>query len=283
MSKKLQYSQEHCVRSAGKAMQNTGMLFPNAKVGIAVSGGVDSFVLLKVLQIRQKILPFPFEFMAIHINAGFDPTNHAPLEEWLKRENIKGHMEVTDHGPRAHTDENRTNSPCFFCARLRRKRLFEICGENGLTHLAFGHNADDLVSTFLLNLVQAGRVDGMSMNESFFGGILNVIRPLIMVEKPHIIKAAKLWELPIFSNPCPSAGGTKRSELLGKLDYLCKDSQTGRRNVYQALIRWQYEKQALDPKDIISPKEYIEALKQKKANEANEANEVNGIIGENKE
>ena len=263
MSKKLNYAQELCIRSAGKVMQHTGMIYPNAKIGIAVSGGVDSFVLLKVMQLRQKILPFPFEFVAIHVNAGFDPTNHAPLVDWLEREKIKGYIEVTDHGLRAHTDENRSKSPCFFCARLRRKRLFEICGENGLTHLAFGHNADDLVSTFLLNLVQAGRVDGMSMNESFFGGVLNVIRPLIMVDKPYIKKAAKLWELPIFSNPCPSAGITKRSDLLEKLEHLCKDSQTGKRNVYQALIRWQYAKHVLDPKDIITPKKYIDALKNK--------------------
>lgn len=272
MSKKFHYSQELCVRSVGKAMQHTGMIYPNAKIGVAVSGGVDSFVLLKVMQIRQRILPFPFEFMAIHINEGFDPTNHAPLEEWLEKENIKGHIEITDHGPRAHTDENRTKSPCFFCARLRRKRLFEICGEHGLTHLAFGHNADDLVSTFLLNLVQAGRVDGMRMTDSFFGGTLQVIRPLLMVDKPHIKKAAKLWELPIFSNPCPSAGITKRSDLLEKLDVLCKDSKTGKRNVYQALIRWQYDKHLVAPEDMITPKTYIDELRRK--SEENKQNSI---------
>lgn len=242
MSKKLQYSQEYCVRLAGKAMQNTGMLVPNANVGIAVSGGVDSFVLLKVMQIRQRIVPFPFKFMAIHINPGFDSENHKVLEEWLIKEDIPYHIEVTDHGPRAHTVENRTKSPCFFCARLRRQRLFEVCGDYKMSHLAFGHNADDLVSTFLLNLVQGGRVQSMNMNESFFSGLLQVIRPLAMVEKNHILKAAKLWELPVFSNPCPSAQGTKRSELLDKLDGLCDTSKNGKRNVYQAITRWQYEK-----------------------------------------
>lgn len=247
LSKKFQYSQEHCIRLAGKAMQNTGMLEPKAKVGIALSGGVDSFVLLKVMQIRQRILPFPFEFMAIHINPGFDAQNHSVMESWLRTENIPYYIEVTDHGPRAHTDENRTKSPCFFCARLRRQRLFEVCRDHGMTHLAFGHNADDLVSTFLLNLVQGGRIESMNMNESFFGGLLQVIRPLAMVEKPHIIKAAKLWDLPIFSNPCPSAKGTKRSELLEKLDLLCDTSKNGRRNVYQGITRWQYEKNLRKP------------------------------------
>ena len=61
---KLTYAQQVCVRTAGRVMQNTGMLYPGARVGIAVSGGADSFVLLKVMQIRQRIVPFPFEFMA---------------------------------------------------------------------------------------------------------------------------------------------------------------------------------------------------------------------------
>lgn len=257
MGKKLHYSQEQCIRSAGKLMQNTGMLTPRARVGIAVSGGVDSFVLLKVMQIRRQITPFPFEIMAIHINAGFDPLCHAPLAAWLEKENIPYHAEVTDHGPLAHSEENRTKSPCYYCAFLRRKRLFELCKEHNLSHLAFGHNADDLVSTFLLNLVQTGRVDGMSMREPFFGGLLTVIRPLAMVEKQHIIKAAKLWELPVFSNPCPSANTTKRTDLLSKLDEFCKESQNGRRNVYQGIIRWQLQKHLLKPEEQLDLSAFI--------------------------
>lgn len=257
MAKKFHYSQEQCVRAAGKLIQNTGMLKPHARVGIAVSGGVDSSVLLKVMQLRQRITPFPFEIMAIHLNAGFDPECHAPLLNWLKQENIPHHIEVTDHGILAHSEENRTKSPCFYCAFLRRKRLFEICGEHNLTHLAFGHNADDIVSTFLLNLVQTGRIDGMSMCEPFFGGRLQVIRPLAMVEKQHIIKAAKLWDLPVFSNPCPSANTTKRTDLLSKLDCLCKDSQNGRRNVYQGIIRWQLQKHQISPEEIVDSAPFI--------------------------
>ena len=55
------------MRSMGKAMQRTGMLWPGCRIGVAVSGGVDSFVLLKCLLIRQGIVPFHFEIMAIHV------------------------------------------------------------------------------------------------------------------------------------------------------------------------------------------------------------------------
>lgn len=124
---------------------------------------------------------------------------------------------------------------------LRRKRLFELCKENSLTHLAFGHNAEDLVSNFFMNLLQTGRVQGMSMNESFFGGELQVIRPLIAVEKSYISKAVQQWGLPVWSNPCPSAGKTRRAEINEDIEALCKGRKWMRKNIYNGLGRWQHE------------------------------------------
>ena len=242
MALKLTFAQQTCVRAAGKAMQECRMIRPGARVGVAVSGGMDSFVLLKVMQLRQRIVPFPFEFMALHVNPGFDPANHAPLADWLRTEGIAGHLEVSDHGPRAHSGENLRNSPCFYCARLRRKRLFALCEQYGLTHLTFGHNADDLVTNFLMNLVQTGRVDGMSMNDAFFGGRLQVIRPLLLVEKSDIARAARQWELPLWSNPCPSAGRTKRADMMKLVEDMCEGSRIRRRNIFHGLTRWQLAK-----------------------------------------
>ena len=99
MREKRSYAQEVCVKGAGKAMQQAGMLWPGCRVGVAVSGGVDSFVLLKSLHIRQGIVPFRFELMAIHLNPGFDPQSHAALLPWLARHGIASHLEVTDYGP----------------------------------------------------------------------------------------------------------------------------------------------------------------------------------------
>ena len=229
------------MRLAGKLMQATSMIGPGARIGVAVSGGMDSWVLLKVLSIRQRIVPFSFEIMALHVNPGFDPESHAPMNAWLRDNGISSHVETTDHGLRAHLPENRKKSACFYCSLLRRRRLFELCRQYKLSHLAFGHNADDLASTFLMNLFQGGRVEGMSMKEPFFKGALMVIRPLLLVDKQFIAKAVAQWELPLWSNPCPSAGKTRRSEVMEDLHLICKDHKGRKNNVFNGLCRWQLD------------------------------------------
>ncbi len=240
--KRLNYAQKYCLGKTGKLMLDTQMLSPGSRIGLAVSGGVDSLVLLYVMWLRRRILPFFHELMVLHINPGFDPNAHDALVGLATELGISVHAEITDFGPRAHSEENQKNSPCFYCGMLRRKRLFALCKSYNLTHLAFGHTATDLVSTFFMNLFQTGRVDGMSATEPFFQGRLQVIRPMLLVEKPMIIKAAKSWELPVTENICPSAHASTRTDVENWLESTFRETPRKRTNVYNALRKWQLAK-----------------------------------------
>jgi len=239
---KLSYAQKKCVSSVGQLMQRTAMAGPGARIGVAVSGGVDSFALIKTLTIRRAIVPFAMELMVLHVNPGFDPASHLALVDWVAAEGLAAHIELSDHGPRAHSSENRKNSPCFFCSMLRRKRLFDLCREYGLTHLAFGHNADDLAVTFFMNVVQNGRVDGLSADEDFFSGRLKVIRPALFLEKSYMKAAARQWGLPVWKNDCPSSGNTRRTEIHDWLELEMGRDKRIRQNVLNALRRYQLER-----------------------------------------
>nr|WP_321257432.1 tRNA 2-thiocytidine biosynthesis TtcA family protein [uncultured Pseudodesulfovibrio sp.] len=238
---KLTFAQKNCVSATGKLMQKTEMVSPNARIGLAISGGVDSFLMLKVMMIRQAIMPFPVELMVLHINPGFDLESHMPLVDWCAQNGVPAHIELTDFGPRAHTNENRKNSPCFYCSMHRRKRLFELCRDYNLSHLAFGHNADDNVITFFMNIIQNGRVAGLSANEPFFDGNLQVIRPTMLLEKKTVIRAAKQWELPIWENICPSNGATKRDEIHDWLRTMWQADKRIKNNVFNAITRQQVD------------------------------------------
>lgn len=240
--KHLTFAQKLCVKRSGLVLQRSKALWPGCRIGIAVSGGVDSFVLLKAMQIRKSILPFEIEIMAIHLNPGFDPLNHAGLLPWLASEGIPAHIELTNFGPYSHGPENTKASACFLCSWLRRKRLFELCRQYRLTHLALGHNAEDLASTFMLNLLRNGNVRGMSINEGFFNGALQLMRPLLLVEKKFIRQAARQWDLPVWQNACPSSGKTGRSEMERLIETINTELPNARKSLLNGLGRWQLAK-----------------------------------------
>lgn len=238
---KLTYAQKKCVAATGMLMQKIEMVHPYARIGIAASGGVDSFVLAKVLTIRKKIIPFPIELMVLHINPGFEPESHKPLAQWCASEGMSAHIELTDYGTMAHSEENKKKSPCFICSWKRRKRLFELCKQYGLTHLAMGHNTDDLAETFFMNLLQNGRVDGLSPKEPFFDGALTLIRPALMVEKKYIRAAARQWGLPVWKNICPSNGATKRSEMHDLIEQISSTGKYTKNKLFNAVRRYQLD------------------------------------------
>lgn len=231
------YAQQVCIKKAGLALH--GALWPGCRIGVAISGGVDSFTLLQTLLIRKAILPFATDILAIHINPGFCGDDHGSLAPWLARAGAAAHIETADFGPRAHSPENRKNSPCFYCAWLRRKRFFELCRQYRLTHLALGHNAEDLEATFFMNLLRNARVMGMGLNESFFQGRLRLVRPLLLVEKKYIRQAARQWHLPVWQNACPSAGKTARGQMEEAIARLCDAVPGARRSLLAGLCRWQ--------------------------------------------
>lgn len=239
---KLSYAQKSCSGSAGKMLQQVVRLKAGARIGIAVSGGEDSLTLLKVMLYRKRIAPIPFELMALHVNPGFESDSHTGILALCQELGVPLHSEQSDHGPRAHSGENRKNSPCFFCCRLRRKRLFELMRNYRLTHLAMGHHADDLVANFFMNLFQGGRVDGLSICEDFFGGEFKLIRPLLWVEKKTISRACRQWELPVRENPCPSSTTSRRVQLQQWFEQGPGKDRRTRNNVLNALRRMELER-----------------------------------------
>jgi hypothetical protein len=63
-----------------------------------------------------------------------------------------------------------------------------------------------------------------------------------MVEKKHIMAAARKWDLPLWANSCPSAGSTSRSDMAETLQALYGVAGNARRCIFNGLSRWQFAK-----------------------------------------
>ena len=221
-------------RLVGKALHTYHMIEDGDRILVALSGGKDSLTMLWILNERLSRIPIRYELIAVHIDPGFEGGFSGPLEAYCRESGYRYRMESTDYGIRGHSPENREN-PCFLCARLRRKRLFEVAQEMGCSKIALGHNKDDIIETLFLNIFYAGEISTMVPSQSFFKGEFTVIRPLALVEKDIINRFSVKEDFPEFTNPCPSAGKTKRQDVKEMLQQLYRSNRKIKGNIFRAL------------------------------------------------
>jgi len=204
------------------------------RILVGVSGGKDSMALLWSLTERQRRSPVRYELFPVYVDPGFEGGFAEALRAQCRDMGLDLRVAQTDFGHIAHSAENREN-PCFLCARLRRKRLFEIAHELECRKVALGHNKDDIIETFFMNICFAGEVSTMIPAQSFFNGLITVIRPLAFVEEDLIRRFVHQQGLAVFHNPCPSANRTKRQEIKEMLRQLYRSNPKVKGNVFRAM------------------------------------------------
>lgn len=203
-------------------------------IAVGLSGGKDSLTLLWMLAERQKRVPVDYKLFPIYVDPGFPGGFGNDLADTCRDLGFLLTVDQADHGIVAHSAANREN-PCFLCARLRRKRLFEIANRMGCNKIALGHNKDDAIETLFLNICYAGEISTMVPQQQLFNGRFIVIRPLAMVDEKSIRRFAKAQAFPRYTNPCPSAGTTKRSEIKAMLEELYRTNRKIKGNIYRAM------------------------------------------------
>jgi len=221
-------------RAVGKALHQYGMISDGDRIAVGVSGGMDSLTLFSVLQERKLRVPVGYELAPIYIDPGFKGGFGKDLQRYFQELGLTLRVEYTDYGVLGHSQVNREN-PCFLCARLRRKRLFEIAEELGCKKLALGHNKDDIIETLFLNIFYSGEISTMVPDQSFFKGKFRVIRPLAYVDKQTIERYAGEKKLPRFDNPCPTAKVSKRQEVKTILNDLYAGNKKIKGNIFRAM------------------------------------------------
>jgi tRNA 2-thiocytidine biosynthesis protein TtcA len=221
-------------RAVGRAIARYDLIRHGDRILVGLSGGMDSQTLLWSLDERRARAPVRYELHPVFIDPGF-PGSFAPeLREHCLRLGYDLQVEATDYGVRGHSAENREN-PCFLCARLRRKRLFEIAAARGCNRLALGHNKDDLIETLFLNMCYAAEISTMRPVQPLFGGALTIIRPLALADEDLIRRFARQRGFPVFENPCPSAAISKRREIKNLLQALYRGNRKIKGNIFRSL------------------------------------------------
>ncbi len=203
---------EHFTRMFDKRFRDTvrlgRMIDKGDRVAVALSGGKDSMVLLHSLSKLSR--DFPFEIVAISVDEGIKGYR-APLIRLAKKECKKLSVEHVVGSFKAETGttfdsvfrKDRKN-PCSYCGTIRRYILNKAAREVGAKKLATGHNLDDVVQTFLMNIMRNEpiRIGREGSGDDFF---VPRMRPLRKCPEDEILLYANLNGIPAGTARCPYA------------------------------------------------------------------------------
>lgn len=205
---------QHILSTVRQAVDKYGMIEENDTVAVGLSGGKDSIALLASIDRLKNFYPKKFSVVGISVDMGFDDAEdiYAPVREFCAEHEIPYHIEKTKIKEIVF-DVRKEKNPCSLCAKLRRGALVSCAKELGAGKLALGHHLDDAAETFMLTLVNEGRIGCYSPVTVYEDTAVTVIRPLIYTREADIRSLVKKENLPVVKSPCPEDGNTDRAEI----------------------------------------------------------------------
>ena len=196
-----------------RAVDDYEMISEGDVIGVGISGGKDSILLFSALIEMQRFYPKKYKIIGLTVDLGFEtPLETKEIEEIAKKHNIKYEIIKTDIKEIVF-DIRKEENPCSLCAKMRKGALIETAKDFGCNKIALGHNFDDVIETFFLKLFYEGNIGCFSPVTYLDRKDITQIRPLMYAPEAEIKSTVKRLCLPVFKNPCPAAGETKRQEV----------------------------------------------------------------------
>ena len=213
-------------------------------VAVAVSGGKDSLALLEVMDRLARA--HDFSIKAVTVDEGIPGYRDEALG--IVRD-FCGKLGV-DHGVFSYKDlfemtldealgmrGERKVSSCSICGTLRRRAMDNAASEIGADSIATGHNLDDALQTFLINMLSGDTCKIGWMNPDAASGRPKKIKPFCEIYEAEIVFYAFSNGIPFQSEPCPHADEGIRTEIRALLNSL-EDGHVGIKNsLYQSVLR----------------------------------------------
>ena len=198
-----------CIR---KACEDFDLIEEGDRIGVGVSGGKDSLLLLYALALYRKFSKAHFSLVGLTLTMGLSPMDTSGIRALCDRLEVEYIVRETQIG-KVIFEERREKNPCSLCAKMRRGALNELAKEVGCNKVALGHHYDDAVETFFLSLFYEGRLSCFHPVTYLDRMDITQIRPLLYVSEAMVREAAQRLQLPVVHNPCPADGATKRQEV----------------------------------------------------------------------
>lgn len=220
----------------GKAIADFNMIQSGDKVMVCLSGGKDSFTMMRILHLLQQRAKVSFELFAFTLDQAQPGWNDAGLREWLSQYQIPYEVLTRDTYSIVKDKIPEGQTYCSLCSRLRRGIIYRYAEEKGFNKIALGHHRDDLIRTLLMSVLYNGELRSMPPKLLSDNKKNIIIRPLVYCQEQDIADYAKALAFPIIPcNLCGSQDNLMRKRVKNLIDQLAQENPKVPSNILHAL------------------------------------------------
>ncbi|HJT09149.1 MAG TPA: TIGR00269 family protein [Candidatus Nitrosotalea sp.] len=232
------------IRKTAKTISKYKMINSGDIVGVAVSGGKDSLSLLHTL--KQISLNHNFTLRAITIDEGIPGYRDEALDivnsfcskigvehSVFSYKNLFG----TTLEQSLELREKEKISSCSICGILRRRAIDFGAKELGVDVVATGHNMDDFIQTFIINLLSGDTNKIGWMDPESTDKMARRIKPFCEINENEIVFYAFTNDIPFQSEQCPHMNEGIRTEIRDFLNSLEKNRAGIKNNMFKSILK----------------------------------------------
>lgn len=210
-----------------------GLIEDGDRILVALSGGKDSLMLLRLLAHQSRLFKPSIKVEAAHVIMDNIPyeTDRTYITGYCEELGVPLHILHTSF--EESTDKRKTK--CFLCSWNRRKTLFRYAAEQGFSKVALGHHQDDIIITMLMNQTFEGSMQTMPPKLKMQHYPLAVIRPMCLVPEHLIKEMAQLLNFEKQKALCPYETVTHRATMTALFRQLEEINPEARYSLWNAM------------------------------------------------
>lgn len=224
------------------AVKRYELIKPGDKIAVCISGGKDSMLLAKLIQILHRFSEIPFEAVFLVMDPGYNELNRHKIESNAQLLHIPITVFETDIFEVANKTEK---NPCYLCAKMRRGHLYSKAKELGCNKIALGHHFNDVIETTVMGMFYGSQLQAMipKLQSKNFDG-MELIRPLYCVHEEDILAWKRYNDLEFIQCACrftekiamnPNESSSKRQEIKILLQQLKQDNPNIEKSIFNSI------------------------------------------------
>lgn len=192
------------------ALKRYNLVEEGDKIAVCVSGGKDSMLLAKLMQMLKRFSEVKFDLVFICMDPGYTPQNRKQIEENAEKLEIPLQFFQTDIFNAVYKMDG---SPCYICARMRRGHLYSQAQKYGCNKIALAHHFNDVIETTLMGMLYGAQIQAMppKLKSKNFDG-MQLIRPLYCVHEEDIIAWKNYNKLSFLNCACRFTENIEKKE-----------------------------------------------------------------------